>query len=181
MKPDRYIHFQETDISDMNKINSILGDPTDFLSRIFKHLRNDGVDVSQLELDHICYRVSSTARYFDLKSALQNTGELLTESQVSGRSIASIKLHEPILFQERKIHVLELPSPKKNSDYPEGFEHVEFVIDRSFDGFMQLYPGVQFDVKSASKAVNPEIRIQYGELSVKFHHHTLEYVIKYLD
>jgi predicted metalloenzyme YecM len=76
---------------------------------------------------------------------------------------------------------LELPSPKKGSEYSEGFEHVEFVIDEPFEAFIKRYPKTLFDKKGQFKKVNADLRIQFENCSVKFHHHSLEYVIKYLD
>ncbi len=162
-------------------MESILGPITLFLDRIFQVLDQDGIDVSQYELDHICYRVETEEQYESLKTQLQPLGELLTESQIGGRPIATFKLFQPIKYHEREIWCLELPSPKEGSPYSEGFEHAEFVIDKPFEEFMSLYPSLTFKTKGMSKEVNPEISRKYGDLAVKFHHHTIEYVIRYLD
>ncbi|MEL7120575.1 MAG: VOC family protein, partial [Bacteroidota bacterium] len=77
--------------------------------------------------------------------------------------------------------ILELPAPKIISKYQEGFEHVEFVIDKPFNDFMTQYRYIKFETKGMNKSINPDIKIKYNNLSVKFHHHNLEYVIKYLD
>lgn len=165
----------------MESIQQILGDPKPFLQRIFEQLKSSKIDVADLELDHICYRVATVERYQILKEKLQNIGDLLTENHINGRAIATFKLHKPIVFQKRKIWVLELPAPKAGSNYPEGFEHVEFVISESFEDFMKRYPSAVFDKKGLSKKVNAELRISFGNLSVKFHHQSLEYVIQFLD
>lgn len=108
-------------------------------------------------------------------------GTLLVENKIGGRAISTFKLHEPIIFGERKIWCIELPSPKEGSFYPEDYEHVEFVIDKDFDTFMKSYPQIHFNTKALSKEINADIRIKYDGFSVKFHHNTLEYVIKYLQ
>lgn len=162
-------------------MENILGPITPFLDRIFQFLDQDGIDVSLYELDHVCYRVETKEEYERLKTQLQPLGELLTESLIGGRLIATFKLFEPIRYKKRKIWCLELPSPKAGSPYKEGYEHVEFVIDKPFDDFMSLYPALTFKTKGMSKEVNPDISRKYGDLAVKFHHHTIEYVIRYLD
>ncbi len=163
------------------KLEALLGDTRPFLETIFQRLETDKVAVGDYELDHICYRVETVERYEALKKALASLGKLLVESQIGGRPIATFQLHHPILFQNRQIHVLELPAPKVGSFYKEGFEHVEFVIDTPFENFIQKHPHLNFKTKGMSKAVNPEISLRYDDFAVKFHHHSLAYVIEFLD
>jgi predicted metalloenzyme YecM len=165
----------------VNPIKNILGPPESFLQEIFKNLEADAANVSKSILDHICYRVETYDRYLFLKNQLLAIGTLLTESEIGGRPIASFKLFEPIVFEGRNIGVIELPAPKTGSFYPEGYEHAEFVIDVDFETFIKNHPHIKFDKRAINKTINPEIIIKYGELSVKFHHHTLEYVIEFLD
>ena len=164
-----------------NKLYQLLGNPTPFLDHIFQYLSTKKINVVNYELDHICYRVESEEKYQQLKKELSHLGELLTESQIGGRAIASIKLAKPIVYQHRKIAVVELPAPKKGSFYQEGFEHVEFVIDVPFDNFMAGHPQLDFVTKDLKKSVNRGVTLKETDFSVKFHHHTLEYVIRYLD
>ncbi|MBX2872739.1 MAG: VOC family protein [Saprospiraceae bacterium] len=162
-------------------LEQILGPITPFLDQIFQHLTEDNILVNNYELDHICYRVANEERYLELKHQLADHGELLTESIIGGRLISTFKLHQPYRYQNREIQCLELPAPKEGSPYPEGFEHAEFVIQESFEVFMSKYSHLTFKTKGIQKPVNPEISLKYTDLSVKFHHHPIEYVIKYLD
>ena len=159
----------------------ILGPITPFLDQIFQHLAEDQIEVKDFELDHICYRVETDERYLELKGLLAEHGELLTETEIGGRPISTFKLQVPYQYRNREIHCLELPAPKEGSPYPEGFEHVEFVIGEPFQNFMNRYPNLEFKTKGMQKSVNPEISRKYTGVSVKFHHHHIEYVIKYLD
>lgn len=165
----------------LTSVYQLLGNPIVFLDHIFQYLSLKKIVVANYELDHICYRVETEDRYQYLKKNLLNLGELLTESQIGGRTIASIKLNQPIIYKNRKIWGIELPAPKKGSFYKEGFEHVEFVIDMPFDAFMKAYPDLNFVTKDLKKSVNQGITLKETDFSVKFHHHTLEYVIRYLD
>ena len=159
----------------------MLPNPHSFLERIFRHLAADNISVESYELDHLCYRVETTKDYWRYKKALELRGDLLTESLIGGRPIATFKLKEPFLFQSRKIELLELPAPKPGRFYPEGYEHVEFVIDKSLDAFQQAYPHLDFDTKGKNKEINPDLRLVYDDCSVKFHLYNLEYVITHLD
>lgn len=158
-----------------------LGSISVFLKKVFSSLKKDGIDVSGYELDHICYRVETLERYHKLKKVLEKHGKLLSETIIAGRPIATYKLKELFIFRDKTIKCIELPCPKKSSPYQEGFEHVEFVINLSFQDFMKKYPSIKFETGASSKEVNPDIQIKYAGFSVKFHHNTLEYVIKYLQ
>lgn len=152
-----------------------------FLDRIFLQLEAIDVDVSSFELDHICYRVETMQSYEVLKTELQKKGTLLSENQIGGRPIASFKLHQPLLYLGRKIAVIELPAPKPGSFYPEGWEHVEFVLGHHPVPFLEQYPNLTFKTKALTKKINPDISLQFDGFAVKFHEHSLEYVIQYLD
>jgi len=128
----------------LNTIEGVLGDATLFLKKVFAALKKDNINVSEYELDHICYRVDMVERYNELKQEILNYGSLLSESQIGGRAISTFKLNEPIIFENREIRCIELPSPKEGSFYPEGYEHVEFVIALEFEKFISLYSHISF-------------------------------------
>ncbi|MFA6548168.1 MAG: VOC family protein [Candidatus Magasanikbacteria bacterium] len=109
-------------------MNELIIQATPFLEKIFQLLEKDGIDVSEYELDHICYRVEINERYNQLKNKFSQLGNLINEEEIGGRPISTFRLNQPIEFAERKINCLELPSPKMNSFYSEGYEHIEFII-----------------------------------------------------
>ena len=152
-----------------------------FLDALFACIKADKIDVSQLELDHICYRVATEESYQEMKAFLEKKATLLSETMINQRPICSFRLSEPLMYKKRAIWVLELPSPKAGSPYAEGFEHVEFVVNEPLDVFVQRHQYLTFDTKGFSKKVNRDVRRQYACGSVKFHEHSLEYVIRELD
>lgn len=156
----------------------LLENAVPFIENVLLNIEKISVNVSNYELDHVCYRVETQERYAELKKALFDYGELLTEAKVGDRLISTFKLKNPIIYQNRKIWCFELPSPKKGSYYKEGYEHVEFVIDSNFEDFMQKYSGINFDTHSMTKKINPDISINFDNCSAKFHLASLENVIK---
>lgn len=150
-----------------------------FLDEIFLELLRSEIDVSYFELDHICYRVETQKEYEDGKLKLSKLGELLSETEIWGRLISTYKLLNPIIYQNRKIYVIELPSPKEGSEYKTWFEHVEFVVDGMLENFISQNPQVDFKTKSLSKEINPDVSISFWEISVKFHENSLEHVIEF--
>jgi predicted metalloenzyme YecM len=153
-------------------------DIQEFLERIFINLENTGIDVRDYRLDHVCYRVSSLEEYTGVKAALEQIARLLHETEIGGRSISTFKLYEPIEYKTRVISCIELPAPKTGKLTVTGWEHVEFVIDKSFEEFMKSYPRVHFDTSGIAKSHNPEIEVEFERCAVKFHHVALEELIE---
>lgn len=150
---------------------------TQFLEKILSRLEEAKVDIRNWEIDHLCYRTSSEENYKQTKETFENLGDLLIESEVNGRLIASYKLHNPIVFKKWIIDLVEVPAPKPNKETKEGFEHIEVVIDESFDDFMKEYPNLAFNQKGLAKELNPELEIEFEDCAVKFHHKSLEHII----
>lgn len=165
----------------MHPVEKYLGDVKPFLNKVFLALAKDKINVSQYELDHICYRVETLERYEELKKQFLNCGELLSENEINGRAIANFKLNEPIIFEERKIFGIELPAPKPRVFFKEAYEHVEFAVGIDLDEFLKVYPQINWDITGMSKKVNPDIFVKYDDLVVKFHQHSIEYVVRYLE
>lgn len=157
-------------------------DPSPFLDQLFAALHADGLHVQDLELDHLCYRVASLERYSACRTLFAQHGELLAESIIGGRPIATYRLHQPIVYRDRRIHVVELASPKVGSLYPEGYEHAEFVVPElgstsDLRAFTERYPALPWDLGDIDKVTNADVRLRYAGLSVKFHRETLADVI----
>ena len=152
-------------------------DPRPFLEKVFAAMAQCNIVVAAMELDHVCYRVEGEERYGILRKELEADGTLLGESLIGGRSIATYRLHRPFLFDERRIDVVELPAPKPGSFYPEGYEHVEFVVNEDLQVFAQKHPHLAWDLSGASKTVNADVRLRFDGFSVKFHRQPLADVI----
>lgn len=129
--------------------------------------------------DHLCFRTETRKEYENFKQEFSAFSSLLIESKIGGRDIATYKLKTPIEFKDWKVDVIEIPAPKENANYASGFEHAEFVIKESFEQYIAKFPTVKWNLKSSHKAINPEIRFEVMQgVSVKFHHQSLEQVIK---
>jgi len=159
-------------------MHELLGDIDGFLAKLVDALYDDGINVTSYELDHICYRVETSEQYEHHKQELGKLGEQLSENVINGRPIAVYKLHEPIRFRGRKIYCVEVPAPKDGYPYPKGLEHAEFVIDCSFEEFMNRHKKVKFDTRFMNNPNNPDIIINYDGFCVKFHQQSLEKVIE---
>jgi predicted metalloenzyme YecM len=162
----------------MKILAEVIGDPNLFLEDLFGKINDIELDVDQYELDHLCYRVESSEQYALKKTELAPLGALLVESMVNGRLIATYKLHEPIVFKNRNIYLLELPSPKPGHSYKSGLEHVEFVTKEPLQKIVDRYPQYSFEVFGIHKNINADITLKLGEYCIRFHNKSLEDVIK---
>ena len=150
----------------------------EFLDRVFTQIEKALINLHSWEIDHICYRTSSLLNYEDAKKYFSKLGILLIEGDVNGRPIATYKLSNPISYKNYIIPLIEVPAPKSGKETPEGFEHIEIVIDVPFDEILDMYPHCQFEKKGLSKKLNPELEIEFEDCAIKFHHLSLEKVIE---
>jgi len=149
-----------------------------FYNKFSQKLKEFKINTETLYLDHACYRVKTASEYQEYKDKLCLVGSLLTESIVGGRKIASYKLFDSIKIENTEISVIELPEPKKDNSYETGFEHFEYVIKDDFETFSKIYGYIDFDWSATKKRNNPELRLKLNHnMSVKFHHESLEEVI----
>lgn len=150
-----------------------------FLDQIFIQLVDHKIHIEpRWSIDHLCYRVSSQEDYQKYQMIMSQFAELLIESPVNGRMISTYKLSTPIKYKHWVIDVVELPSPKKGKITKDGFEHIEVVVDETFDQIKEKYKHCQFDESGLAKSFNQELEIPLGDMAIKFHHMSLESVIQ---
>ncbi|MFN9959326.1 MAG: VOC family protein, partial [bacterium] len=80
------------------------------------------------------------AGYRYWRANLHTLGELLAESPIGGRPIATFRLHEPLTYGARTIPLVELPAPKPGSPYTEGWEHLEMVAPLPLNELLLEHP-----------------------------------------
>jgi uncharacterized protein len=154
----------------MSALQEIVGDYSPFLDEILSRVVNEGFDMADfVQVDHMCYRVTSLDDYYKKKTELQSVATLLGETQVNDRPISTFRLKEPVIHDKWRIDTVELPAPKAGRNFKEGLEHVEFVLFDDIPTFLKKYEGKPFILSAADRGVNPEIGLQLGDLSVKFH------------
>lgn len=173
------------------------------VSRFGEHLEKALSDLEILEsclhfqLDHMCVRIKDSENVLRLKSELEKIGEIISLAEVNGRDIYIFQLREPIQVGRWSTYGIELPYPKPNHRYQDGWEHVEFVLPNSentmtgvetsfYSNFPHLKTDVFADKFSISKSEphsevdqlpNPTIDVDYRGLSVKFHARSIQEVV----
>ena len=169
----------------MSQIIKTLWDPTPFLQTVHEGLKKLKIDISNLPIDHICYRVDSLLSYEGQKQFLDTQGVSLSEESIGWRSIATYKLHTPLIYKDKEIPCIELPAPKDGSPYIEWWEHIECVTGEPLENFLKRYPDVSFNKRGFAKKSNRDVFINLTsivrsetKIVVKFHEKPLEDVIR---
>lgn len=160
-------------------MKDIIGDYEPFVRGISRGLKTVRIDRGEISMmDHICYRVETTGRYYDVMSEMAKRAIMVGESEVSGRMIATFELHDYLNVDGWTIPYVELPQPKASSPYPEGLEHAELVVVGSLDAFQARHDSLDFDEAGMGKVINPELGLKAAGMSVKFHEQQLGAVVR---
>ncbi len=151
----------------------------DFAVRLIKDLESHNLLEDIKEIDHVCYRVETQKQFVDMSQVMGQQGVLLSEALVSGRPIATFKCYESTpLIKGFSVQVLEIPSPKPGRFYPEGFEHIEAVVNCSLEAFMKKHVHLGFSTDNYAAKINRDISLKFQNGVVKFHEQSLEKVIE---
>jgi len=172
----------------MNKLETIIGDYSGFLNDVLTRTANEGFDFGDfVQIDHLDYRTISLENYEEKKSQLQEVAELKNESIINGRPISTYLLNETIAhphiesdssrLDPWQVDVVELIAPKDGSDFPEGPNHVEYVLRRGIPEFLEKYKGKPFEMRAADRGINPEVGLPLGNLMMKVHNLSLLTVV----
>jgi uncharacterized protein len=152
-----------------------------------------------LEIDHICVRLKDTADVASLKQELEVVGKIISAVQVNGREIIIIQLNQPISLSGWQTYGIELPNPKPNHNYQDGWEHVEFVfsnVENTMDGvreaFIEKFPHLDLEqLKEAysysedephadgDQLPNPTVGLKVNGVGIKFHANSIQKVVGY--
>ncbi len=165
----------------MADLLEIIGDHETFLDDVLSRVVDEGFDLADFsQIDHMCYRTVSTENYVQKQQELAGVAKLLGETMVNGRPISTFRLNKPVFHSPWRIDAIELPAPKHGAQHAEGLEHIEFILFDDIPTFLQKYKRKPFDLRAVDRGINPEIGLQVGEYSVKFHLLNLPTVI-YLE
>lgn len=150
----------------------------EFLNNLFNEVKQTNLCLRFKEIDHICFRTDSLEDYLRVCQDFSDH-ELLIESMVNGRLISTFKLNTPYQYQNFQIPLIEIPAPKVGKIVKRGFEHIELVVEDSFEDLMTKYHDYKLDLSGLGKKINPELEMILNNGSIKFHHQSLNDVIHF--
>lgn len=159
----------------MKKIDSL----NDFLHDFMRLVEATGIDVSNYNLDHVAYQAASSEEYDDIREEFLEISNSEHEAMVGGRRVGVFTLKEPIRYDNNIIVALEILEPKEGREVVAGWEHAEFVIDETYDNFMERYPEIKWDVSSIDRPIYTHLKIRFPNgMQLKFHNMDILETIK---
>lgn len=152
-------------------MKEIIGDYEAFIAKANALVAEHGIATEDLvQLDTICYRVETNERYDEVKQQLAEVALMIDETEVNGRLISVFATEEPLQVGEwHSISYIEIPQPKPGSPYSEGIDHVQMVTRRGLSDFHKKYSNVLFEEKGLAGKINPLLKLNGNDVSVKFH------------
>lgn len=150
-----------------------------------------------LEIDHICVRLKNGADVDDLKIQLSEAGQVISSVNVNGREISMIQLNEALSLGSWRTYGVELPYPKENHNYADGWEHVEFVLsgaENTMDGVRQAFADTFSNLDKerlesdysysedephadGDQIPNPTVGLKVNGVGLKFHANPIQVVV----
>lgn len=182
--------------------NELLGELPKFAQDLTEYLAELGVQdtVANLSADHVGLRIANPDDIELLKKELNTLGTCISSANVNGRQILLYQLHEPISVGNWKVSCIELPYPKKDHRYMDGWEHMELVIPSTAGTLEEMrtvllntFPMLDLDRFEAAgqyeeslpyseedQLPNPSLIFEkYRGLGVKFHPRPIQEVVGY--
>jgi predicted metalloenzyme YecM len=149
-------------------------DYKEFLDKVFEHIATAGLEVENLQLDHIAYCVASAEEYEQLKPKFEALGDEYHESVIGGRRIGKVKLYEPFTYKNYEIEAGELIEPKEGESIESRWEHIEFVTDEDYQDIVDKFPDIEWQTRSMERPIYSHLTAVFEDgLKVKFHHNTI--------
>lgn len=136
-------------------------------------------NITQSQIDHVCFRTETEARYHEVSAHFAERGSLLQTIVIAGREISTYRLTSPLYSQGYAIELVELPKPKTGSPYPEGWEHLEFLVPLPLQDFLGQHPNLAWNTRGLTHKLNPTVSLKLRDgLTVKFHRIPLDEIIR---
>lgn len=154
----------------------------------------------RLLIDHACVRVRHPDDFTRVRGILREVGTEISAATVNGRTITITQLNMPFELGPWKVPAIELPHPKQNHRYEDGWEHVEFVVGgantsegverfleahlncETWRAFKKEHAGIyELETPHAEgdQLPNPTASIKFHNACVKFHPLSIQKVIGY--
>lgn len=150
--------------------NMIIDGLSNFIDKVLTNLSALNIDVSDLELDHFAYQTSSEEDYKNKKFDAVQIGRLESENTVGGKHVSIYRLIQPYLYTRYNISGFEIVGPKVAELCDSCIDHVEFVLQTSFEDFINSYPQVNWNTTAMYRPDFPKLSLKFMDgTGVKFH------------
>lgn len=149
---------------------NLVQEATLFLDEFINKVAATGIDVSNLNLDHVAYQASSNEDYESKKPEFEKIANYTHEAIVNGRRVGVFGLENPIMYKGNKIVALELIEPTDGQVCNSDWEHAEYVLEEPYRDFMARYPNLDWNTSSIDRNAYSHLKLRLDEdTQLKFH------------
>ncbi len=178
-------------------------DITSFAERLEAVLQELGVlEYCQgLRIDHAGLRLQENTQVDALREEMQVYGKIISAVNVNGREIGIFQLTRPLQVGQWQVYGVELPYPKPNHHYPDGWEHVEFVLENAENtmesvrnSFLPIFSHIPLATlrekysysedephAEGDQIPNPTISLKVNGIGIKFHAQSIQEVVGFMQ
>ncbi|QQS38492.1 VOC family protein [Candidatus Woesebacteria bacterium] len=143
----------------------------EFLDEVFYKLKEAGIDVSDMQLDHVAYQTKNKQEYENLTGKVSKFYKNLWEIVIDNRRISVNEFTPHIKYRNYVISAIEIVEPKDNEKCNSYFQHAEFVITCEFPDLINKYPNLDWNTTHIFRKDFPRLKLELGNtIEVKFHH-----------
>lgn len=130
----------------------LLKDLQIFIDNMDAFILDKGIDISKMEIDHICYKCASSEEFENIKRFFEFEDKFIYQSIISKRRLAYIGLAEPLHSKFGDIFYFELSDQKPDGSQKSEVEHLEFVPEGiSYEEMVNLFKNGGFLLKENIK------------------------------
>ena len=141
-----------------------------FIKNKLEQLQKQNINVSDLELDHFGYQTASKEDY-DTKTKDVNTIAIMKSENIVGRRRVGIyKLNNPYIYENYTVLGFELVEPREGQVCSSQLDHLEFVLNCSFDDYIAINTAVNWDTTTMTRPEFAKLTVKFDDgTSIKFH------------
>lgn len=141
----------------------ILNDYREFIDRVYGKLISLNIDTQEITIDHIGYQADSAEDYDYQIKHIEDFATQVSENIVGDRRVGIFKLKSSLQYLNQNFSVIEIFEPRKDQSVKSSWEHVEFLVDKSLEEFINEYPKVDWDSSVINREEFPMLILSLGE------------------
>ena len=162
------------------QVEHLLGDYQRFFSDLLNRLKNVGINMAEMPMSHLLYRVSTYPEYERLRDQLKELCSEFVETQFNGRAVSILILKNPLVLEDGfTVAMIELPAPRSAHMYPRGLESIGVVVGKTLPAFITRYRDVLTGVKDHREHCQPAFITFDNDKTAKFYDISLRDIVNH--
>lgn len=159
-------------------MKEIIGDYEEFYQELATKLQRLGIDVTKFGVSHLGYKTATIDSYERQKKSVLPHCKAYIENEHNGRLIFKGILRKPLQLKDRHtVNMIEIMPPKPDKTYPNGLEHIGFVVGSDLPEFIQKHQSHISEIQDQGQFCRPAV-VLLGDKRVKFYETTLKDAIE---